>query len=295
MFLFLGNGNSVFIKKSGGERIAADASARIFPWKRRLTVVSYQCGSVRLIEKKSLAAEIYSFVVYCPEIAAMAKSGQFVHILVPGFTLRRPISICEIDREAGTLRLVFEVRGAGTKKLSETNVGGELDMIAPLGNGFSPVETGGKRVLAVGGGIGAPPMLETAKAYPNAMAILGFRDYRRVILTEDFEKYGIRTILCTDDGSVGIHGTVAVPLKSELEKRDVSAVFACGPLPMLRAVQVLAREYGVFCELSLEERMGCGVGACVGCVCRVARGGEEKLLRVCKDGPVFNAEEAILE
>lgn len=257
--------------------------------------MSYQCGLVRLIEKKALAAEIYSFAVHCPEIAANAKCGQFVHILVPGFTLRRPISICEIDREAGTLRLVFEVRGNGTKRLSEVNTGEELDLIAPLGNGFSAVETGGKRILAVGGGIGVPPMLETAKAYPNAAAILGFRDYRRVILTEDFEKYGIRTILCTDDGSVGLRGTVAAPLKDELEKKDVAAVFACGPLPMLRAVQALAREYGVFCELSLEERMGCGVGACVGCVCRVVRGGEEKLLRVCKDGPVFNAEEAVLE
>lgn len=254
----------------------------------------YQCGLVRLIEKKAIAADIYSFTVLCPEVAAVSKCGQFVHIRVPGFTLRRPISICEIDRNAGTLRFVFEIRGAGTKKLAETNVGEEIDWIAPLGNGFSSVNTDGKRVIAVGGGIGVPPMLETAKAYPNATAILGFRDHRRVILTEDFEKHGIETFLCTDDGSVGLHGTVALPLKSELEKGNVAAVFACGPKPMLGAVQALAKEFGVFCELSLEERMGCGVGACVGCVCRIVRGGEEKLLRVCKDGPIFNAEEVVL-
>ncbi|MCM1334893.1 MAG: dihydroorotate dehydrogenase electron transfer subunit [Eubacterium sp.] len=257
--------------------------------------MSYQCGLARLVEKKALAVEIYSFIVLCPEVAAIAKCGQFVHIRVPGFTLRRPISICEIDREAGTIRLVFEIRGEGTRKLSEINVGEEIDWIAPLGNGFSPIDPVEKHVIAVGGGIGVPPMLEAAKSYPNAIAILGFRDYRRVILTEDFERYGIVTFLCTDDGSVGLHGTVALPLKKELEKGDVGAVFACGPKPMLRAVQSLAREYGVFCELSLEERMGCGVGACVGCVCKVVRGGEEKLLRVCKDGPIFNAEEAILE
>lgn len=256
--------------------------------------MSYQCGLVRLIEKKAIAADIYSFTVYCPEVAAVSKCGQFVHIRVPGFTLRRPISICEIDRNAGTLRFVFEIRGAGTKKLAETNVGEEIDWIAPLGNGFSPLKTDGKRVIVVGGGIGVPPMLETAKTYPNAAAILGFRDYRRVILTEDFEKYGIETFLCTDDGSVGLHGTVAIPLRKELEKGGVAAVFACGPKPMLGAVQALSKEFGVFCELSLEERMGCGVGACVGCVCKILRGGEEKLLRVCKDGPIFNAEEVVL-
>ena len=168
-------------------------------------------------------------------------------------------------------------------------------MIAPLGKGFSVKELPeGKRVIVVGGGIGVPPMLETAKAHKKAAAVLGFRDYSRVILTEDFKKNGIDTIVCTDDGSVGNKGTIAEPLRAELAKGDVEAVFACGPKPMLAAVISAAKEYGVFCEVSLEERMGCGVGACVGCVARINRNGEEKLLRVCKDGPVFNAEEVIL-
>ncbi len=256
--------------------------------------MSYKCGVYKLVRKKAISEDTYSFWVQCPEAAQLAKCGQFVHIRVPGFTLRRPISICEIDKSSGVIRVVFEIRGAGTKKLAELNEGDDIDMIAPLGNGYSAELAQNGRVLVVGGGIGVPPMLETAKACPKATAILGFRSFDRVILTKDFAKYGIDTILCTDDGSAGVRGQVSEPLRAELEKGDISVVFACGPKPMLASVQQLAKEYGVLCEMSLEERMGCGVGACVGCVCKVVRDGEEKLLRVCKEGPVFNAEEVIL-
>lgn len=253
------------------------------------------CSSYKIIEKKAISENIFSFEIYCPEVAEEAKCGQFVHIRVPSCTLRRPISICEANRADGTLRIVFEIRGAGTEKLAELNKGDFIDMIAPLGNGFTVKELPeGKRAIVVGGGIGVPPMLQTAKSYKKATAILGFRSFDRVILKRDFEANGIETIICTDDGSVGYHGVVSDPLSRELEKGDVGAVFACGPKPMLASVMRLAKEHGVFCEISLEERMACGVGACVGCVCRIMRGGEEKLLRVCKDGPVFNAEEVIL-
>lgn len=253
------------------------------------------CSSYKIIEKKAISENIFSFEIYCPEVAEEAKCGQFVHIRVPSCTLRRPISICEVNRADGTLRIVFEIRGAGTEKLAELNKGDFIDMIAPLGNGFTVKELPeGKRVIVVGGGIGVPPMLQTAKSYKKATAILGFRSFDRVILKRDFEANGIETVICTDDGSVGYHGVVSDPLSRELEKGDVGAVFACGPKPMLASVVRLAKEHGIFCEISLEERMACGVGACVGCVCRIMRGGEEKLLRVCKDGPVFNAEEVIL-
>lgn len=254
-----------------------------------------QCDSYKLIGKTAIAENIFSFEIHCPEVAKEAKCGQFVHILVQGKTLRRPISICEVNREKGTLRVVFEIRGAGTDQLSTLNVGDEINMIAPLGNGFTVRELPeNKRVIVVGGGIGVPPMLETAKAHKKAVAILGFRSFDRVILKRDFEANGIETTICTDDGSVGYHGLVSDPLSAELEKGGVDAVFACGPKPMLAAVMKLAKQHNIFCEISLEERMACGVGACVGCVCRINRGGEEKLLRVCKDGPVFNAEEVIL-
>ncbi|MCR4779514.1 MAG: dihydroorotate dehydrogenase electron transfer subunit [Ruminiclostridium sp.] len=256
--------------------------------------MSYRCGEYKLLKKTALAENIYSFTIECPEAAELARCGQFVHILAPGFTLRRPISVCEIDRKAGTLRVVFLVKGEGTKAISRINEGEYLDMIAPLGNGYSvsSVSAGG-RVIVVGGGIGVPPLLQTAKHFDNVTAVLGFRSYGNIILADEFRKVCRDVTICTDDGSVGEKAIVTVPLKRELEKGDASAVFACGPTRMLNAVADMAKEYGVFCEVSLEERMGCGVGACVGCVARISRNGEEKLLRVCKDGPVFNAEEVL--
>ena len=256
--------------------------------------MSYKCDEYKIVEKKTLAENIYSFTVHCPEAAELAKCGQFVHILAPGFTLRRPISICGIDRERGNIRFVFIIKGHGTEAIARLNEGDMLNMIAPLGNGFSVQSApSGKRVIVVGGGIGVPPMLETAKSCNKVTAVLGFRSYKNIILAEEFKAVCENVLLCTDDGSVGEKGIVTAPLARELGKGDVGAVFACGPLRMLGAVAETAKKYGVFCEVSLEERMGCGVGACVGCVARIQRGGEEKLLRVCKEGPVFNAEEVL--
>ena len=256
--------------------------------------MTYKCGEYKIVCKKALAGNIYSFTVHCPDAAEIAQCGQFVHILAPGFTLRRPISICEIDRVNGTIRFVFLVKGHGTEAIARLNEGDMIDMIAPLGSGFSVQSApAGKRTLVVGGGIGVPPMLETAKNCRNVTAVLGFRSYGNIILADEFGKVCDSVIICTDDGSVGEKGIVTAPLTRELEKGDVGAVFACGPTRMLGAVADTAKQYGVFCEVSLEERMGCGVGACVGCVARIHRDEEEKLLRVCKDGPVFNAEEVL--
>ncbi len=256
--------------------------------------MEFKCAGYKLINKKALAENIYSFTIGCPDAARLAACGQFVHIRVDGFTLRRPISICEIDRRMGTLTIVFVVKGHGTEALAKLNEGDEVDMIAPLGNGYSISRVPEKgRVIVVGGGIGVPPLLQTAKECKNVTAVLGFRSYGNIILEEKFRKVCDNVIICTDDGSVGEKAIVTAPLKRELEKGDVSAVFSCGPTRMLEAVAELTKEYGVFCEVSLEERMGCGVGACVGCVARINRNGDEKLLRVCKDGPVFNAEEVL--
>ena len=256
--------------------------------------MSYRCAEYKIVRKKALAENIYSFTVHCPEVAELAQCGQFVHILAPGFTLRRPISICGIDRAEGTIRFVFVVKGHGTEAIAQLNEGDMADMIAPLGNGFSVQSApSGKRVVVVGGGIGVPPMLETAKNCSNVTAVLGFRSYGNIILAHEFRAVCDDVIICTDDGSVGEKAIVTAPLTRELDKGDVGAVFACGPMRMLGAVAELTKQYGVFCEVSLEERMGCGVGACVGCVARINRNGEEKLLRVCKDGPVFNAGEVL--
>ncbi len=248
----------------------------------------YFCGKYPIIEKKTLGAEIYSVVVYAPEQANAAQVGQFVNISAPGYTLRRPISICGIDRERGTLRFVFEVRGEGTKAIAAEN--DTLDILGPLGKGFEIPESG--KIIAVGGGIGVPPLLGISKACRERVtAILGFRDYSKIILDKEFSKNGSNVILCTDDGSVGRKGVVSAPLEEELQKGGVEVVMACGPMPMLRATADVCKKLNVPCQVSLEQRMGCGVGACVVCSCMTVKNGEELYSRVCKDGPVFNAEE----
>ena len=212
----------------------------------------------------------------------------------PGFTLRRPISICGIDRERGTLRFVFEVRGNGTEAIASLGEGESLDVIAPLGNGFRIPE--GKRIAVVGGGIGVPPLLGVSHVSRElCTAIIGFRDYTKIILEGEFRENGSETVLCTDDGSVGRQGMVTAPLEELLEKGETAAVMACGPTPMLKAVVETCGRYNVPCQISLEQRMGCGVGACVVCSCMTVRDGKEYYSRVCKDGPVFNAEEVKLD
>ena len=256
----------------------------------------YKCGAYPVIEKTAISAGIYSYEILCPDVAEIAQPGQFVHIKIDGFTLRRPVSICEIDRKNGSLRIVFEIRGQGTARLTSYNVGDNIDMIAPLGHGFTLPESidDDKRVVLVGGGIGVPPLFAIAKVMKeSATAILGFRSYDKIILAGDFKRADAHVITCTDDGSVGFHGAVTTPLREELSKKDVVKVYACGPEAMLKAVISECKESGVPCEVSLEQRMGCGVGACVVCSCRAERGGEEKVLRVCKDGPVFDGNEVV--
>ncbi|MDE6539960.1 MAG: dihydroorotate dehydrogenase electron transfer subunit, partial [Ruminococcus sp.] len=224
-------------------------------------------------------------------VAGIATAGQFVHIRTGNFTLRRPVSICGIDSEKGTLRIVFEVRGEGTAEISRLNQGDVIDMLAPLGHGFT-INPEFKKVILIGGGIGTPPMLPLAEIYgTKATVITGFRSADAVILQEDFKKTGAETILCTDDGTTGIHGFVTTPFSEIITGAE--AVYACGPMPMLKNIAGICKENNIFCEISLEERMACGIGACLGCACRTVRNDEEYFAHVCKDGPVFNAEEVL--
>ena len=243
----------------------------------------------------ALTETVWSMVVECPEVAEKAVPGQFVHLLPEGeFTLRRPISICGIDRHEGALRLVFEVRGKGTEALAKLKSGDRVNMLAPLGHGFTLLSKE-SRVILVGGGIGTPPMLPLASHYgTNAVMISGFRSAAQVILQADFAGTGAETILCTDDGSAGVQGLVTVPLQAEITTKKPDMICACGPMPMLRGVAELAKKHGIPCEVSLEERMGCGVGACLVCACQtVDQNGDTQFLHVCKNGPVFHAEEVV--
>lgn len=213
-----------------------------------------QLEKYRIVRKETLAKECFRLVVRCPDIAKRAQAGQFAHIRAEGFLLRRPISICEVDRAAGAVTLVFEVRGEGTKVISELREGDLIDMLAPLGNGFSLLP--GKKAILIGGGIGTPPMLECAKFYgKSAIVITGFRSASAVILQKEFKRTGAEVILCTDDGTAGEKGFVTGPLRRCLERGSADLICACGPNGMLSGVVSLAKEFGVACEVSLEERM----------------------------------------
>lgn len=242
-----------------------------------------------IVSKENIAKGVFSFWVSCKDIAKGAKPGQFIDVKCNGFTLRRPISICEIDAQSGNIRLVFEIRGEGTDWLSGKNAGECIDILGPLGNSF-PIENTNAAAVFVGGGIGVPPLLAAAKQYgQNASAILGFRSAGAVILDKDFLSSGASVTVCTDDGTYGFHGVVTAPLKERLSKNGCAVVYACGPKPMLKAVAELCGEKGIKCYVSMEERMACGVGACLCCACKVKENGGEHYKHVCKDGPVFDA------
>ena len=242
--------------------------------------------SCTVVEAVRLNAFAYSFTL---EAEGMTPEGpdQFVHVKCGhSRLLRRPISIC--DWEENLLRIVFEVRGEGTEWLSRRKAGDRLDVLGPLGRGFRMDREG--RYLLVGGGIGVPPMLGCAKwTAERSTAVLGFRSADRAMLSKDFQKSCKEIFLCSDDGSIGRHGFVDAQVRDILEKdKDFTAVLACGPKPMLKNVAAVAAGFGVPCQVSMEERMACGVGACLGCAIQMADG---TMQHVCKDGPVFNAEE----
>lgn len=247
--------------------------------------MKYDSKPCKLLSAKALTTDVFDFVLSAPELAAVAQPGQFAQIRLPGHTLRRPISICGLDKTAGTLRFVFQIRGEGTAELAQFQPGSQIEILAPLGNGF-PVDRQ-KRTLLVGGGIGVPPLLGVASELgENAVAVLGFRNKDAVILEEDFQAVGAKTLVATDDGTYGHHGLVTDLCKDQ----EFDCVMACGPAPMLRAVTALAQERGVLCYVSLEERMACGIGACLGCaVALLKEDGSQYFGHVCKDGPVFES------
>ena len=257
--------------------------------------MKYTQGKYLVLSKKTLAKEIYDITILCPDVAEVAVAGQFVNVKVDGFMLRRPISICSIDKKKGTLRIIFEVRGEGTRVMSQLAEGAMIDIVAPLGGrGFEM--DGHETAVIIGGGIGNPPMLAVAEHFgKNATVISGYRNASAVILQDDFKATGAETILCTDDGSAGRKGFVTDALKEVLESKKPDIIYACGPNVMLRRIIEIAKANGVKCQVSLEERMGCGVGACLVCACRTIRDGNEYYAHVCKDGPVFNAEEVLFD
>lgn len=245
----------------------------------------------RLLHQVEIAPGIYNATLSAPQIARIAAVGQFVNILCDGFELRRPISLCGFDTELGIIRLVFEIRGKGTAWLAGRQDGDILDIIGPLGHGF-PLKDASQKAVMVGGGIGTPPLLPLARHYGrNATVITGFRTACAAILQEDIAACGATAVLCTDDGSAGFHGFTTQALETHLDANACNVIYTCGPKVMMRGVADIAQKRGIPCFVSMEERMGCGVGACLGCVCKTKDGDTVKHTRVCLNGPVFTAEE----
>ncbi|MDR0946481.1 MAG: dihydroorotate dehydrogenase electron transfer subunit [Ruminococcus sp.] len=244
---------------------------------------------IKINQKQWLNKTTVLFTLDSAELSAQTRPGQFLNIKADGKFLRRPISVAQIGTD--TVSIVFEIRGDGTRIIAEKNTGEMLDILGPLGKGFSVEKY--KKPLLIGGGIGSPPMLSIAEKYGEAStAVLGFRNAEAVILEGFFKNTGCTTMICTDDRSYGYAGNAVFNAQKFIGGGNFDVIFACGPKVMLKAAVKLAEEKKIPIEISLEERMACGVGACLGCACGEI--GDNKItqtyLHVCKDGPVFGVE-----
>lgn len=251
-----------------------------------------------ILSQEKIASDIYSMWIRAKAIAETSVPGQFVSLYTKDRSklLPRPISLCETDREEGKIRIVYRVTGedTGTAQFSKMEAGDQIPILGPLGNGFPIDGAKGKKVLLIGGGIGVPPMLELAKQLRSqhqieSRLVMGYRE--EPFLTEEFRKNG-KLYIATEDGSVGTKGNVLDAISEN--KPEAELIYACGPTPMLRAVKTYAEEKKIACYISMEEKMACGIGACLACVCRTKERDAHSNVhnrRVCKDGPVFLASE----
>ncbi|MBQ4561252.1 MAG: dihydroorotate dehydrogenase electron transfer subunit [Clostridia bacterium] len=241
-------------------------------------------GIYTILENRALTPDVY-LMRLAGDTSALTNPGQFINIALDGFYLRRPISVCDYnDRE---ITIIYKVVGRGTEKMKSMTEGQTLDVLCGLGNGFDTAKCGDKPVV-VGGGVGVPPMYGLAKALiaqgKEVTAILGFNTASELFYKEEFEALGCKVIVTTVDGSEGTKGFVTNALP-EIEYTDYSA---CGPEPMLKALYNATDKKG---QLSFEERMGCGFGACMGCSCKTIYGNK----RICKEGPVLVSDEILWE
>lgn len=250
----------------------------------------------KVISNECLADGIFSIWLSVSDFENV-RPGQFVNLYSKdsAHLLPRPISICDVSPEKDKLRLVFREIGYGTHEFSSLKAGEGVKLMGPLGNGY-PEEFAGKKALLLGGGLGVPPMLYLLKNLNiDASAVVGYRNKDNTFLIKDFEDTGKKIYFASDDGSIGTNGNVIDAIKEN--DIDCDIIFACGPKPMLSAVKKYAEEKGITLYVSMEERMACGVGACLGCVVEstaVDSHSNVENKRVCKDGPVFNAADIVI-
>ena len=251
--------------------------------------------NAQVISTEQLASDVFGMWIKDEEIALNGKPGQFASLYCNNETrlLPRPISICEINKQEGLVRFVYRVVGKGTEEFSKLKASDNIQVLGPLGNGY---ELEGKNVLIVGGGIGIPPLLELAKKLDaNKSIVLGYND--ELFLNEDFERYG-NVYISTEDGSAGTKGNVIDGInQNKLAIKDdseIDMIFSCGPIPMLKGLKEFATKNNIKIQISLEERMACGVGVCLSCVCKTNQIDSHTHVnntRICKEGPVFYGDE----
>lgn len=248
-------------------------------------------------DQNCLAEGYYLLNLDAPDLARSACPGQFAMLKCgDGYDpfLRRPLSIHQVDEKRGEVLFLYQVRGKGTELLARREKGDRVSLLGPLGHGFSCSEKS-KKGLLVGAGIGIAPLLFLASALAGRrwelVVLMGARTKDGILCSEEFERYA-GVLAATEDGSLGLKGTILDLLKQELQKSSFHKIFACGPAPVLKGVQEISVDSGIPAELSLEERMACGVGACLGCTCQGAKG---DYLRVCQEGPVFAAGEVVID
>lgn len=241
-------------------------------------------GTYAITENRSLTPTVWRMRL-AGDTQCVKRPGQFINIALDGLFLRRPISVCDYDSQSITI--IYKVVGRGTRQMSRMQCGESLDCLVGLGNGFS-VETASQRPLLVGGGVGLPPMYNLCKqliaAGKKPQVVMGFNTAGEVFYRSEFEQLGVDVFCATADGTEGTQGFVTDVIRTFDLKFDY--IYACGPLPMLRALYDASEVDG---EFSFEERMGCGFGACMGCTCRTKYGNK----RICVDGPVLKREEII--
>lgn len=244
----------------------------------------YKKGIYKVVANAPLTRDVYRMVLE-GNTQWIIRPGQFVNIELDGLYLRRPISICDWDEN--TITIIYKVVGRGTEQMSKMSVGKELDVLTGLGNGFNAEAECGEALL-VGGGVGVPPLYRLAKELlaqgKKVSVVLGFNAAAEVFYADEFRQLGAEVYVSTADGSVGVKGFVTDAIRESGVTFDY--FYACGPLPMLKALCDNCTQRG---ELSFEERMGCGFGACMGCSCKTLTGNK----RICKEGPVMRREEII--